>query len=226
MAIIEPVKQNPLEPSEVKKYPRGIRLWHWLNALVISGSLITVLLNSTLLDRSNTSKVITSEAAKNGAVVSAQLSKGIAHELGDQVWNVHGYIGLILAALLIYRIIYELVQPVSQSLFKKISLARIGLKAGGEERQLARHELVVKLMYVGFYIVLIVMAITGCLLFFEDQLGLPKPVAHQIKEVHGALMYAVIAFIVVHIVGVILAERDRNPGIVSDMINGGYRDHV
>jgi Ni,Fe-hydrogenase I cytochrome b subunit len=34
-------------------------------------------------------------------------------------------------------------------------------------------------------------------------------------------MYLIIAFIVVHLAGVFLAERKTDNGIVSDMINGG-----
>jgi cytochrome b len=34
-------------------------------------------------------------------------------------------------------------------------------------------------------------------------------------------MYLILAFIVVHLAGVFLAERKDSKGIVSDMINGG-----
>jgi Ni/Fe-hydrogenase 1 B-type cytochrome subunit len=34
-------------------------------------------------------------------------------------------------------------------------------------------------------------------------------------------MYLFLVFIVVHLVGVFLAERKNSQGIVSDMINGG-----
>ena len=44
---------------------------------------------------------------------------------------------------------------------------------------------------------------------------------HDVKEVHGFIMYLIIAFIVVHIAGVLLAERKNSKGITSDMINGG-----
>ena len=65
------------------------------------------------------------------------------------------------------------------------------------------------------------MVLTGLSLAFGRELGIPRNVSHSIKEVHGFCMYLVIAYIIVHIVGVILAERKRSSGIVSDMINGG-----
>lgn len=221
MAIIEPVKQNPLHPSETRQYSLSIRLWHWLNALVITGSLVTVLLNSTLTDKKTTSTIITEQGAKGGLSISADVAKQIAHELEDQIWNVHAYIGLVLVALLLWRIIYEIVSPSTQSLFRKVNVARIALKSGGEEAQLARHDLVVKLLYLAFYLVLILMGVTGILLFFKHDLNLQRQFAHQIQEFHGFCMYLVILFILVHIAGVILAERKQSPGIVSDMINGG-----
>lgn len=42
-----------------------------------------------------------------------------------------------------------------------------------------------------------------------------------IKSFHGFCMYLILIFIVVHIAGVLLAERKESKGIVSDMINGG-----
>ncbi|MDT3400972.1 cytochrome b/b6 domain-containing protein [Mucilaginibacter terrae] len=222
MAIIEPVKQDPNQPSITRKYPIHIRLWHWLNTLVIMGSLVTVLINSTLMDNKATGAIMTEQALKAGQQLTPELSKQIAHELEDNVWNVHAYIGLVLVALLLWRIIYEIISPVSQSLFRKVSIARIALKSGGHEAYLARHELVVKALYIGFYLVLMLMSVTGVLLlFFKHELGLQKPLAHQMQEFHGFCMYLVLLFIGVHIVGVILAERKKSPGIVSDMINGG-----
>ncbi len=223
MAIIEPVKQNPLHPSQTRQYSLSIRLWHWLNLLVISGSLITVLINSTVMDRKATSSVIAEQAAKAGASISADAAGQIAHELEDNVWSIHAYIGFALVALLLWRIIYEIISPTSQSLFRKVSVARLALKNGGEEARLARHELVVKLLYFVFYLVLVLMGITGLTLYFKHDLGLDKSLSHSIQEFHGFCMYLVILFIVVHVAGVILAERKQSPGIVSDMINGGGR---
>jgi len=67
------------------------------------------------------------------------------------------------------------------------------------------------------------MAVTGLCLAFEDDFAALKKI-HAIKEIHGFCMYLIIAFIVVHLAGVFLAERKDSPGIVSDMINGGKAD--
>jgi len=53
------------------------------------------------------------------------------------------------------------------------------------------------------------MAVTGLSLAFEDRLTFLKPIKNDIKEVHGFCMYLIIAFIIVHIAGVFLAERKK-----------------
>jgi Ni/Fe-hydrogenase 1 B-type cytochrome subunit len=45
------MKTDSQEIQVKRKYSSTLRLWHWLNALVIIGSLTTVLINSTLNDR-------------------------------------------------------------------------------------------------------------------------------------------------------------------------------
>ena len=61
MSVIEPSLKDVEHPGETKKYSSTIRLWHWLNAIVISGSLLTVLLNSTLFKKSTNAALIKSE---------------------------------------------------------------------------------------------------------------------------------------------------------------------
>lgn len=224
MATIEPVKQDIINPGRVKKNSFNIRLWHWLNVIIISGSLLTVLINSTILSRKPTTALITEQLTKAGITNPAAAAQQTAHELSDRVWEFHGYIGLVLVSLLLYRLVIEFIQPQTQRLFKRLSIARHKLNDTGNEHFLARHEFTVKLIYLGFYIILGVMAVTGLSLFFEEKLGLSKSFAHQIKEVHGFCMYIVIAFILVHIVGVLLAEKKQSPGIISDMVNGGKEE--
>lgn len=221
MAIIEPVKQELRKPESIKKYSPNVRLWHWLNFIVISGSLLTVLVNETILDRRPVSLLISEQFGKSGIPENQAAAGGIAHELSERVWDLHGYIGILLVLLFVYRVITEFTVAPNQLLLYKIKEARSILKSMGPERYLARHEFTVKLIYLAFYLVLTVIAITGLALFFRQNIGLNRSFAHEIKEIHGFCMYLIIAFIIVHLAGVILAELKRSPGIVSDMIHGG-----
>jgi Ni/Fe-hydrogenase 1 B-type cytochrome subunit len=221
MAIIEPLRQDVQHPEQVKKNSFNLRLWHWLNFLVISGSLLTVLINSTLLDRKLVTSVINKQLQGSGSGNAGIDAGKVAHDLGDEVWQVHIYIGIALAVLFLYRIVLEFFQPKNQHFLKKIKVAFARYKNNPQEKRLAQHETVVKMLYLFFYFLLFIMVITGLSLAFKSNLGISRPVSHQIKEVHGFCMYLIIAFIVVHLAGVLLAERKDSPGIISDMFNGG-----
>ena len=221
MTAIEPNNRNIGQPERIKKYSRSLRFWHWINAIIITGSLLTVLVNATLNDRSTLTPVIQNELAKSGVTVTEQQARGVGHELGDKVWEVHTYFGYALAALLLFRLVLEFFQLADQKFIRVLKSAIRQFRVEEGNKELARHELVVKTLYAAFYLVLIAMAITGLFLAFEDFLAPFKYLRHTIKEIHGFCMYLVLAFIAVHIIGVFLAERKDSRGIVSDMINGG-----
>lgn len=221
MAIIEPVKQDLEHPEQVKKFSFSLRLWHWLNALVITGSLLTVLLNSTILKSQTTAPFIKNTLKESGAVVTDDQAKSVAHDLSDKVWEVHTWLGYGLAALLVFRLILEFFQLADQKLIRTIKDAYRQYFITKKQRELARHEMVVKTIYALFYSMLITMAVTGLFLAFEDFFEPYKAYRHAIKEVHNFTMYLILGFITIHIIGVLLAERKDSKGIVSDMINGG-----
>ncbi|WP_420712330.1 cytochrome b/b6 domain-containing protein [Pedobacter sp. SL55] len=69
------------------------------------------------------------------------------------------------------------------------------------------------------------MAISGLSIKFHEQLSISDTVAHSVKEMHELVMYLILSFIIIHIVGVVIAEKSNQPGIVSDIINGGNADN-
>ncbi len=219
MTVIEP-KREDIEQPRLKKNSGPLRLWHWLNALIITGSLLTVLLNSTLFDNKTNASFITQNLQKNGVTVTNAQSKSVAHALSDRVWEIHTYFGYVLAAMLLFRLLLEVFQLADQKFIRKIKTAYRKYFITKQERELALHELTVKTLYAVFYILLLIMVVTGLYLAFEDHVFFLKKI-HVIKEVHGFTMYLIIAFIVLHIAGVLWAERKDGAGIVSDMINGG-----
>lgn len=220
MTVIEPVKNEFHHTRKQKKYSAPLRLWHWLSAVVISGSLLTVLANSTITNGRTNSGIIKDALSEKNVVITTDQARGAAHEIGDRVWALHTYFGYTLAGLLFFRFVLELFQRADQKLIRSIKIAyhqHIILK---KNREIAKHELVVKSLYFTFYTLLFIMATTGICLAFEDDVPALKRI-HVIREIHGFCMYLIIAFIIVHLAGVFLAERKGNKGIVSDMINGG-----
>jgi len=106
MAPIEPPYKDFQAPQQIKKYSSGLRVWHWLNLIIISGSLITILLNSTLTSQQSTSLVIKNELSKEGNSSDDQI-KSVAHALSDKTWEAHIYFGYALAGLLLFRLLLE-----------------------------------------------------------------------------------------------------------------------
>ncbi|WP_069659406.1 cytochrome b/b6 domain-containing protein [Arcticibacter eurypsychrophilus] len=209
MAIIEPVRKDVDNLPHNKKNSPSIRLWHWLNAIAITGSLITVLINSTLFE--------------GPAMKATQVAKDLSHELEERVWSVHIYFGYAVAALFLFRLILEAFQLTDQKFIRSIKSVYQSYFVTGQRTRLVRHELTVKILYIVFYLLLTVMVVTGLIIAFHTELGIPRPLSHSIKELHGFCMYPIIAFISVHIAGVIMAERKDSNGIISDMINGGKK---
>jgi Ni,Fe-hydrogenase I cytochrome b subunit len=220
MTVIEPKRRDIAHPERTKTYSSSLRLWHWLNAIVITGSLLTVLLNSTLLKGRKNAAFIKDKLHEAGATVTDEQARSVAHELTDKVWALHTYFGYGLAALVLFRIILEFFQLADQKLIRKIKVAYRDYYVIKQHRELARHEFWVKTIYAIFYLFIIIMAVTGLCLAFEDDVPALKAI-HAIREVHQFTMYLILTFITIHIAGVFMAERKDSSGITSDMINGG-----
>jgi cytochrome b len=214
-------KANPINPSmPVKKNSAGIRLWHWLNAVVISGSLLTVLLHSTLLSPHQNAALITNQLKNAGVTITNQQARSAAHEISDKGWALHTYIGYILAGLVVFRLLMELFQLADQKFIRKLKNAYRQYRTIKQNREQAMHDFWVNTLYALFYLMIIIQVITGLCLAFEDDVPTLKAI-HAFREIHSFTMYLILAFIAIHLAGVFLAERKNRPGIVSDMINGG-----
>ena len=217
MALIEPVKPEFADTLQKKRYSPGLRLWHWLSAIIISGSLLTVLANSTITAGHRNASIIQKSFAEKNLTVSQDQAREAAHEISDKVWALHTYFGYILITLFIFRLILEFSHRADQKLLRKLKFAYTQLN--GVHTKQAKHDIVVKSLYLTFYTLISIMAITGLCMAFEDDV--PALKIHALREIHSFSMYLIIAFIIVHLAGVFLAERKNNKGIVSDMINGG-----
>ncbi|HWZ35508.1 MAG TPA: cytochrome b/b6 domain-containing protein, partial [Mucilaginibacter sp.] len=131
------------------------------------------------------------------------------------------YIGYVLAALFLFRLILEFFQLADQRLIHKIRKAYHQFFIVKQQREMAGHEFWVKTLYAVFYLLLLITVVTGLDLAFEDDVPALKKF-HFLKEVHQLNMYLILAFIIIHVAGVYLAERrGSDKGIISDMVNGG-----
>lgn len=213
---------TPAATGPLKRHSLGLRLWHWSSAAVILGLLTTILFLEVILDRQALSPRLLEVLHGAGVSLTEPQVRKLLHEVREPIWDWHIRLGVTLSLLLALRLIVELVQPARQRFLTKFrSYLRPAVVADPTD---ARHGLLVKLSYLAFYLMLLVMVSTGLLLIYADDVDAIHRLEHSIKEVHEFTMYLVIAFTVVHVIGVTRAEVTRHRGIVSDMVNGGQAD--
>jgi cytochrome b len=82
------------------------------------------------------------------------------------------------------------------------------------------HHKAVKLSYYVIYAILFFMSVSGLVIHFYQEFGMSKDFAHDIKEVHEFIAYALAIFVPMHIAGVFVADATDEKGLVSTMING------
>lgn len=201
-----------------EKHSLSIRIWHWLTYLALTASLITVLLGSTLFRTRDNIVMVQQQLKRGGALVTKDQAKGVAHEYSDKLWDTHKIIGYVISFLLLSRLIIEVAQPKDEKLRIKI-ISALGFKSSNKQQKNEQnHYLLVKSGYLIFYMSILVMAVTGLGLAFEDAPYL-KDMQKPLKSIHSIVQYFIYAYILFHIIGVIRAESRQHKGIVSRMIN-------
>jgi Ni/Fe-hydrogenase 1 B-type cytochrome subunit len=218
------VKSNAKQESGssffIQRHSQVIRIWHWLTFALISAILVTVLLNSTLMNQRKNITVVQDILKSKDVIVTEDQAFAVTREYEDKLWGVHKILGYGIALLLLSRILIEVFHPAEEKLSARIKNA-LGMYNKNDDNKMEYiHYLGVKLSYLLFYILLLCMALTGLGLAFGRDLGFSKGLHDTIKEIHSFGQYCMYAFVFVHLCGVIVAENRKSKGIVSGMING------
>jgi Ni/Fe-hydrogenase 1 B-type cytochrome subunit len=201
--------------------PHGaaIRIWHWSLFLFVSASFLTVLLASTVFRARNTAAMVRDELQAKGTVVNADQARAVAHAYSDILWDIHKWLGFGICLLVLLRIIIELTGPRPERLGTQIKKA-LGLKPIDRQTKIEMQQFIqVKRIYVVFYLALLLMALTGLGLAFED-IPFLRTLHSTIKQLHGFLQWVIYGFVLIHLAGVILADLGKHNGLVSRMIHG------
>jgi Ni/Fe-hydrogenase 1 B-type cytochrome subunit len=202
-----------------QKNSLAIRIWHWLTFIGFTASLVTVLLGSTLFKTKSNISTVTEEVAHKGGVVTEDQAWSVAHAFSDKLWNTHKIIGFVLCFLLLSRVIIELFQPNQEKLTFRIRTALNFHPLDEKDIMERNHYILVKRGYLVFYLLFLIMALTGLVLAFEDVEYL-KPIHKTANSIHSFVQYGIYAYILVHLIGVVRADIYKTKGIVSGMING------
>lgn len=197
----------------------AIRIWHWTFFLTLTATLVTVLFASTLFRTRNTIGLVQNQLQEKGITVTKDQARAVSHEFSDQLWDLHKVIGYVLCGLLLSRIIIEIFQPREERLMGRLKHALGFAPGNASERTDRTHYVRVKRTYLIFYLLILIMALTGLGLAFEDN-PLLKAWHGNIKQVHSFVQYLIYGFILCHLVGVIWTDGNRHNGLVSGMIHG------
>lgn len=192
---------------QMKKWSLSFRIWHWLHAFVVLGLLGTVFLRKTFLSWRANSEILATKLSTMDIEVSSEQAKVLAKAVRAPMWEWHILFGYALAVLILVRLVLYFTQSGRRNL---IDIGTSSL-----------HKKLVKIGYIGIYGVLAFMAVSGLLMTFSEEIGFVKATVDTIKEVHEFVFNAVWIFVLLHIVGVVIADSTDEKGIISDMINGG-----
>ena len=198
----------------------SLRIWHWLTFIFITGSIITVLINSTVLSPRDNIKLVQEQLSKKGVTVTDDQAFAVSHEYEDKMWNVHILIGYGIAFLLLARVVIEFTQAEDEKMRNRLKKAILLSKQNGKNSADYKHYMRVKLSYMLFFVLLFLMVITGLGMAFGRDLGFSREIHGSLKNLHAIIQYFMYAFIVVHLAGVVIAENGKIRGIVSGIING------
>jgi len=183
------------------------RVWHWLLALSTLGLLGTVLLRKTFLSWRTNSEIIQTKLLENGVEVSSEVAKLTAKAIRSGMWEWHYIFAVVLGLSIVIRL-YMMVTKKAQLPIIKF------LQAPTFEKKL-QHGVYTLLC---FFIML--MAVSGTVLYFYEFLGFTKDSVHWVKEAHELIMNGVILFVVLHLAGVFKHELTTKEPIISKMIHG------
>lgn len=202
-----------------ERHSVAIRIWHWTFFLMLAASVITVLLTSTLFTTRGNVQLVQEQILQKGGTVTPIQARAVAHAFSDKLWKLHILIGYALSFLLLSRIVIEVSHSKEERLKNKIRKALTFSSENEGQKQDKRHYLFVKYGYLVFYLLILIMVITGLGLAFE-QVPFLRILRLTLGTVHSFTQYLIYLYILIHLTGVIRADLTDNKGLVSRMIHG------
>ena len=212
---------SPATEAPTKDYRAPLRFWHWGNSLLVSAQLITILFQRVIVNSRSAVPEFQQAMSKQNVVLTVQQGRAFAHIISERIWDWHIYFGWVLGALWLLRVVLELRGPsdlrYSARLLEVARRYRLAPAAGkGETGKI----LFAQTTYALFYLFLTIMVVTGLILIYADDVALLRGIKHTAEETHNVTMYLIIAFFVVHVMGVVWSEMTKDHGLISRMVGG------
>jgi len=186
---------------EKREYSVIYRIMHWAIALCLLFLLLTIFLRSTWLNKNHVAAIIGDYLATTDASLSQDQMIALAKKIRKPMWNWHIYTGYVLVGLFAIRMALPLL-----GLMKFANPSKKGISS------FTRFQYWV---YLIFYGCLLVSLVTGLLMEFG-----PREMKKPMESIHVLSVYYLLAYIIIHMGGVFLAEFSGQQGIISRIISG------
>jgi len=197
----------------------AIRIWHWVTGLTIIFTIVLVIMGTFMFKTRANIPMVQEQLESKGVTVTNDQARAVTHEYSDKIWMLHKYVGYGLCFLLLCRIVLEATQPGEEKIKTKIKNALTFQAKTDSEKEDRKIYLLAKRGYLLFYLVFLVMGLSGLVLAFEDVKFL-DPIHKIMGDVHEIAQYGVYVYILAHLIGVVREEIGKYPGITSSMVHG------
>ena len=97
--------------APTKDYRAPLRVWHWANAALVTGQLLTILFLEVIVDARSAVPEFLKSLSRDHVTLTVKQANAFAHIISDRIWDWHIYIGLTLAAFWLLRVGLELRGP-------------------------------------------------------------------------------------------------------------------
>lgn len=183
----------------MRPYNRIFRIMHWAIALCMIFLLITIFLRMYWMEKNHVAAIMDTNLRALDVTLSQEQLIKIAKQIRKPMWDWHVYIGYVLIGLYAIRMSLPYFGEMKfLNPFKAITLKRK----------------IHSWAYILFYIGVGISLVTG--FFIENG---PADWKSGLESVHTLALYYLLPFIFVHFIGIFLAERGPDKGLVSRMIS-------
>lgn len=186
---------------EKSGYSKVYRIIHWAIAISFLLLLFTIFLRLTWLNKYNVAAIIQDFLSTTDQKLSQDQVIALAKKIRQPMWEWHIYIGYLLVGLFSIRFLlpafgYMAIQnPFIKGLTTKVRFQ--------------------KCVYLIFYVCVFISLVTGLLIEFG-----PGGWKDTMESIHVLGIYYLIAYIILHVAGVLIAELTDQKGIISRIVSG------
>lgn len=188
-----------------KNYSAVYRIIHWSIAISMVLLLITILLRLTWMNKNNVAEIIQNYLNTTDQTLTQDQLIVLAKKIRQPMWDWHIYLGYVLIGLFVIRFLLPFFGEMKfQNPFNK---------------ELILKEKFQNWIYLIFYGCVVISLSTGLLIKFG-----PKEFKNLMEEIHVLSIYYLIAFIILHIGGVLWSEFTNQKGILSKIVSGNRKN--